>query len=341
MTTSVLDDHDVVLLDLDGTVYLGGELLPGASEAVAGVHRKGIAIRYVTNNASKAPQEVAEHLTRLGLPAQAAEISTSSQAGAALLAERVPSGARVLVIGADALASEVEKVGLKPVRRSNEQPVAVVQGHSPDTGWSNLAEGCLAIRDGALWVATNVDLTLPTERGEVPGNGAMVAALRAATGQAPIIAGKPERPLLDSAVASAGGRTPLMVGDRLDTDIGGAVTAGIPALLVLTGAAKPMDVLAAAPSCRPAYVAADLLALHRPAAEAVIAEHPAWKVEVQGTELELSAVPAFATDGMIDALRALCAAWWSVGSGAVGVRAKDPQAAETLQRLGLREHALR
>jgi glycerol-1-phosphatase len=336
LTTSVLDDHDVILLDLDGTVYLGGELLPGAGEAIAGVHRKGIVIRYVTNNASKTPHQVADHLTKLGLSARSVEISTSSQAAAAVLAERVPAGARVLIIGADALASEVEKAGLKPVRRSEEHPVAVVQGHSPDTAWSNLAEGCLAIRDGALWVATNVDVTLPTERGEVPGNGAMVAALRAATGQAPIVAGKPERPLLDSAVASAGGRAPLMVGDRLDTDIGGAVSAGIPALLVLTGAAKPTDVLAAAPDCRPAYVAADLLALHRPASESVIAGHPAWQVAVQGSLLELSAAPASATGGMVDALRALCAAWWPVGSGAVDVRPKDQQAAEAVQRLGLR-----
>jgi glycerol 3-phosphatase-2 len=336
VTTSVLDDHDVVLLDLDGTVYLGGKLIPGAGEAIAGVHRKGIALRYVTNNASKTPHDFAVLLAELGLPAQEVEVSTSSQAAAAMLAERLSPGARVLIIGADALASEVEKAGLQPVRRSDERPVAVVQGYSPDTGWRDLAEGCLAIRDGALWVATNVDVTLPTERGEVPGNGAMVAAVRAATGQAPIVAGKPERPLLDSAVASAGGSAPLLVGDRLDTDIGGAVTAGIPALLVLTGAGKPRDALAAAPDCRPTYVAADISALHRPVSESVIAEQPAWKVEVQGTVLELSAGSASPPDGTVDALRALCAAWWPVGSGAVEVRPKDQQAAEVLQRLGLR-----
>lgn len=335
MTGSLLDEHDVVLLDLDGTVYLGGDLLPGAGEAIAAVHRQGIDLRYVTNNASKTPQEVADHLRKLGLPARVIEISTSAQAGAALLAEHVPSAAHVLVIGSEALASEVDKVGLKPVRRNDEEPVAVVQGHSPDTAWNNLAEGCLAIRDGALWVATNVDVTLPTDRGEVPGNGAMVAALKAATGREPIVAGKPERPLLDSAVTSAGGRAPLMVGDRLDTDIGGAVNAGIPALLVLTGAAKPKDLLAAAPEFRPKHVAADLLALRRPASETAIRAHPAWKVEVRESALELSAVPASATDGMVDALRALCAAWWSAGSGVVEVQATDPQAAEALRRLSL------
>lgn len=325
-----------MLLDLDGTVYLGGELIPGADEAVDGVHRNGTDIRYVTNNASKTPQDVADQLTKLGLPARAVEVSTSAQAGAAVLAERVPTSAAVLVIGADALASEVDNVGLKPVRRYDERPVAVVQGHSTTTGWSNLAEGCLAIRDGALWVATNVDRTLPTERGEVPGNGAMVAALRAATGQAPIVAGKPERPLMDSAVASAGGRAPLMVGDRLDTDISGAVHAGIPAMLVLTGATKPPDVLAAAQECRPDYVAADLMALHRPASESTIQPHPGWHVEVQESGLELSALSASATDDEMGALRALCSAWWKVGSGAVEVQAKGPVAAEALRRLGLR-----
>lgn len=339
--TSLLDRYDLILLDLDGTVYLGGVLIPSVGEAIEGVHRNGTDIRYVTNNASKTPQDVADQLTKLGLPARAIEISTSAQAGAAVLTEHVPAGAAVLVIGSDALASEVDNVGLKPVRRYDERPVAVVQGHSPATGWSNLAEGCLAIRDGAVWVATNVDRTLPTERGEVPGNGSMVAALRAATGQAPIVAGKPERPLIDSAVASAGGRAPLMVGDRLDTDINGAVNAGIPALLVLTGTSKPSDLLAAAPEYRPDHVAADLMALHRPVSESAIHEHPAWHVEVQETGLELSAVSASVTNGSVtdrevDALRALCAAWWKVGSGAVEVRAKDSSAAEALQGLGLR-----
>jgi glycerol-1-phosphatase len=332
---TLLDEHDVVLLDLDGTVYRGGELLPDANKAIEGVHRQGVHIRYVTNNASKSPQEVASHLTSLGLAAQPMEISTSAQASAVLLADRLPPGARVLVVGSESLATEVDRVGLTPVRRNEQRPAAVVQGHSPDTGWGDLAEACLAIREGALWVASNADVTLPTDRGELPGNGAMVAALQAATGKSPIIAGKPERPLLDAAVGSAGAQAPLMVGDRLDTDIAGAVNAGMPALMVLTGAGRPVDVLAAAPQLRPTYVASDLMALHRPAADSAIRESLGWKVRVNGSSLELGAIQPAEAEGAVSALRTLCAAWWSVGSGSVGVRADDSRAAAALRTLAL------
>ena len=202
MTGTLLADHDAVLLDLDGTVYRGGQLAPGADEAIAGVREAGVLARFVTNNASKPAQAVADHIRDLGLEADADEVSTSAQAGAALLAAQLPAGAKVLVVGSESLAGEIDNLGLVPVRRVDEEPVAVVQGHSPDTGWWNLAEACLAIRGGATWVACNSDLTLPTERGQLPGNGAMVTALRAATGAEPQVAGKPERPLLDRAVDS-------------------------------------------------------------------------------------------------------------------------------------------
>jgi glycerol-1-phosphatase len=335
VTGTLLENHDVVLLDLDGTVYRGGELIPGAGEAIECVHRQGIEVRYVTNNASKSPQEVADHLTGLGLAAQAREVSTSAQAGAAMLASSVPAGAKVLVVGSTALDSEVDNAGLVPVRRNTDNPVAVVQGHSPDTGWANLAEACLAIRDGALWVACNGDVTLPTERGELPGNGAMVAALQAATGKSPKVAGKPERPLLDAAVSSADGHAPLMVGDRLDTDVAGAVNAGMPALIVLTGAGTPGDLLAASPELRPDHVAADLAALHRAAADSAIGEHPAWKARVDGSGLELNANAGEGGHDALTALRTLCGVWWSVGSGPVKIRAGDPQAAAALRELRL------
>jgi HAD superfamily hydrolase (TIGR01450 family) len=334
VTNSLLDGHDAVLLDLDGTVYRGGELVAGAGEAIERVHRQGVAVRYVTNNASKTPRQVVDHLMTLGLSAQVQEISTSAQAGAALLAERLPAGARVLVVGSEALVSEVDNVGLAPVRLYEDQPVAVIQGHSPDTGWKNLAEACLALRHGALWVASNTDLTLPTERGEVPGNGSMVAALEFATGRKPIVAGKPERPLLERAVTSAGAKTPLMIGDRLETDIAGAVNAGMPCLLVLTGISGPRDALGASAEYRPTHIGPDLRALHGPAAEFVVAEHPAWKVETDGSSLRLSA-GADDTDDPLAALRALCAAWWPAGSGVVPVAAQDARAERVLRALDL------
>ncbi|GAA2789420.1 HAD-IIA family hydrolase [Saccharopolyspora taberi] len=333
MTGTLLQGHDVVLLDLDGTVYRGGALVPSARESIEAVRAQGIKVRFVTNNASKLPGAVADHLTGLGLPAEPVEVSTSAQAGAAVLAERLPAGARVLVVGSSALKSEVDAVGLVPVDELTEEPAAVVQGHSPDTAWKNLAEACLAIRGGALWVACNEDVTLPTERGELPGNGAMVAALKAATGRLPLVAGKPERPLLDEATASAGASKPLMVGDRLDTDIEGAVRAGMGSLMVLTGVHTPGDLLAAAPEQRPQHVSADLGALHRPSAESFITEQPGWKVRVDDSGVELGANSG--DDDVLSALRAVCSAWWRHGSGPVAVRAADARADAALQELGL------
>ena len=244
------------------------------------------------------------------------------------------AGSKVLVVGSESLAGEIDNLGLVPVRRVDEEPVAVVQGHSPDTGWWNLAEACLAIRGGATWVACNSDLTLPTERGQLPGNGAMVTALRAATGAEPQVAGKPERPLLDRAVDSAGAQRPLMIGDRLDTDIAGAVTYGMPSLLVLTGVGTPEDALFAPPELRPGHIAEDMRALLRPSAESAVGEHEAWKVRVGERALELSANSAASAD-RLTALRALCAAWWPVGSGRIAVQAGDARAEQALRELGL------
>ncbi|GAA4865445.1 HAD-IIA family hydrolase [Saccharopolyspora rosea] len=335
MSATLLDGHDVVLFDLDGTVYRGGELVSGALEAVGEVHQQDVAVRYVTNNASKTDRDVAQHLTKLGLPAQPEEVSTSAQAGAAMLADQLPRAAKVLVVGSSALESEVDNVGLVPVRSYGDDPVAVVQGHSTETTWRDLAEACLAIRAGALWVACNGDRTLPTERGELPGNGAMVAALQAATGKDPQVAGKPERPLLQRAVASAHAGSPLMVGDRLDTDIAGAVNAGMPSLLVLTGVSTAAELLGAPPELRPGHVAADLRALHRPRPESAIAEQPGWKVRVDGHRLELSAQSGESPLDPFAALRALCATWWPNGDGSPTVHACDDQAESALRTLDL------
>ncbi|MCA1190220.1 MULTISPECIES: HAD-IIA family hydrolase [unclassified Saccharopolyspora] len=339
MTGTLLDHHDAVLLDLDGTVYRGGQLAPGADEAIEEVRRKCVQVRYVTNNASKPAQAVADHLNALGLQATADEVSTSAQAGAALLAEQLPTDAKVLVVGSEALAAEVEQLGLTPVRENADEPVAVVQGHSPDTGWWNLAEACLAIRAGATWVACNADATLPTERGELPGNGSMVAALRAATGQEPQVAGKPERPLLDRAVSSARAGRPLMVGDRLDTDISGAVRSGMPSLMVLTGVGTPADALFAPVELRPEHIADDLRGLHLPHEVSAVGDQPDWKVRVADGVLELSAASdrpesSGTREHALGALRALCAAWWPVGSGQVTVRSADSTSTDALRRLG-------
>ncbi|MEV0298271.1 HAD-IIA family hydrolase [Nocardia sp. NPDC050710] len=268
--TRLRDRYEALLLDLDGTLYRGPVVIEGAPEALAGGVNSAAAQRlvYVTNNASRGPEVVAEHLAELGFPAVTDDVVTSAQAAARLLAERLAPGAAVLVVGTDDLAREVDAVGLKSIRRfDGDAPAAVVQGHSPQTAWPDLAEAAYALRAEALWVAANTDKTLPNERGLAPGNGAMVAALRAASEREPIVAGKPFAPLMEDALVRAGTRSALVVGDRLDTDIEGANRVGLESLLVLTGVST-LDELRAAPAERiPTYVATSLDALNQPPVE--------------------------------------------------------------------------
>lgn len=328
-----LDGYDAVLLDVDGTVIRGAETVPEAPDVINELRQAGYAVQFVTNNASRTPDEIAEHLTALGVPTAAADIVTSGQAAGALLANRLPTDAAVLIVGADALAAEVRLVGLTPVTAASEDPVAVVQGHSPRTGWTQLAEACLAIRGGAMWVACNVDRTLPTERGLLPGNGAMVAALQAATDREPTVAGKPARPLLDTAMERAGAQRPLVVGDRLDTDIAGARAAELDSLLVLSGVADAVALLAAPPEHRPSHLGADLRVLRGSIEQTRIQARPGWRVDVDDGSLLLHS-EGTASDPL-DALRTLCAAWWVEHSGKVQVCACDDTAAAALDRVGL------
>lgn len=328
--SDLLDQHDVLLADLDGTLYRGRVAVPGAVEAVRGAAARGVRTAYVTNNASRRPSDVAAHLAELGFPAGPDDVVTSSQAAAAMLAEQLPAGALVLVVGTDALAAEVAGVGLR-VTDSAADSVAVVQGHSPQTGWAQLAEAAVALRAGALWVACNLDATLPTERGPLPGNGSMVAALRAATGLEPQVAGKPAPALLREAARHTGARSPLMVGDRLDTDIEGGRAADMATLLVLTGISDAAELLAAPPALRPDYVGADLDALRRRPEDLAPGPRNGWTASApaQGTI-------TLAGDGdPLDALRVLCAVHWSDGGGPVRVIGDGGTAAKALRALGL------
>jgi glycerol-1-phosphatase len=335
MAETLLDRHDAVLFDLDGTIYHGTRPIPNAAEAVAQVRDRGRPVRFVTNNASKSPDAVAKHLAGVGVSASAAEVSTSAQAGAALLRERLPDDALVLVVGTAALEAEVQAVGLRTTRKNAPEVAAVVQGHSPDTCWSDLAEACLAVRGGAWWVACNADATLPSERGQLPGNGSMVAALRTATNREPEVAGKPEAPLLRTAACSVEANSALVVGDRLDTDIAGAAAAGYRSLVVLTGVATAKRLLAAAPGERPDYLAVDLAVLTSEvnATDLEIGPRPGWRVTVDGDVLAVAAEDSGDQADRVDLLRHLCHAAWS--SSVTTVRAEDEQAERALSSWGL------
>jgi glycerol-1-phosphatase len=250
----LVDRHDVALLDLDGVLYIGPGAVPGAPEAVAAASRAGLRPAFVTNNASRTPAAVAAHLTELGIPADSSDVVTSAQAVATLVAGRVPAGSPVLVVGGEGLRAALTERGLRPTATA-EEAVAVVQGFSPDVSWTMLAEGAYAVTAGLPWLASNLDATVPTPRGIAPGNGALVEVIASATGRRPdAVAGKPETPLQDEAVRRTGARQPIVVGDRLDTDIEGANNSGVPSLLVLTGVARPVDLVLARAGLRPTYV---------------------------------------------------------------------------------------
>ena len=331
--STLAQEHDCLLLDLDGTVFRGHEATPGAVETLAAVRSR---VLFVTNNASRGPAEVAQHLCAMGFTAKPDDIVTSAQSAARLLQEQLHPGAAVLIVGTDSLAAEVRNVGLKPVRLWSDDPVAVVQGHSPQTGWADLAEAALAIRGGALWVAANVDKTLPSERGLLPGNGAMVAALRAATDSDPLVAGKPEPTLLTDALARGKFRTPLVVGDRLDTDIAGANAAGLPSLHVLSGVSTAADTVRADVGQRPNYIARDLRSLNARADSLRIGPHPAWDVDVGPTAVTVQSTGRDPGDSL-SVVRATAGAVWNAQLDArrVVLMALDDTARQAMERWSL------
>nr|WP_206067146.1 HAD-IIA family hydrolase [Nonomuraea sp. FMUSA5-5] len=322
----MIDGYDTLLLDLDGVVYLGSHAVPGALEALEEARRHGVRLAYVTNNASRTPAAIAAHLRELGAPATAEDVVTSAQAAARLIAERVPPGSKVLVVGGSGLRMAVRRQGLRPVSTAAESPVAVVQGIAPGLSYGLLSEGALAVRQGALFVASNADSTMPTGRGELPGNGAMVRVIAHATGVEPIYAGKPDPPLHRESMIRTGARRPLVVGDRLDTDIEGASNAGVESLLVLTGVATVADVLTAEPRHRPTYVGEDLGALLQPYPEVRDGACGGWRAEWRDGVLRLDG-----EGSRIDGLRAACAAAWAAaGEGRVEEDAVKP----VLERVG-------
>ena len=323
--------YDLVILDLDGVLYLGDVAVAGAPDAVRRLRDEKVLVAYATNNASRLGKDVAALLTGLGMPAEEDEVVTSARAAAQVVAERLGGDGSVLVVGAPALREEVRAVGLRPVGAASDGPQVVLQGYGPSVGWADLAEASVAIRGGASWVATNVDKTLPSPRGPLPGNGSLVAALATALGRQPdLVVGKPDPALFVAASQAREAKRPLCVGDRLDTDIEGANRAGMDSLLVLTGVSRAADLLAAGPEMRPTFVAEDLSSLWADAStlRLVRPEPLTWTVADGGATWVLSG-----HGRALDALRALCVTAWAGGSRPVV--AAGPAAEEAVRALGL------
>jgi HAD superfamily hydrolase (TIGR01450 family) len=339
---------DVALLDLDGVVYVGTHAVPGVPQALASARAAGMALGFVTNNAARTPDDVARHLTELGVPAEPADVITSSQAAATVVAGLLGAGAPVLPVGGPGVATALRAAGLTVVERAEDLPVAVVQGYGREVGWAQLAEAVVAVRSGARHVATNTDATIPSPRGPLPGNGAMVGVVSAITGQQPLVTGKPDPAMHAECVRRTGAQRPLVVGDRLDTDIEGARRAGAASLLVLTGVTDAATLLSAPPEQRPDLVSPDAAGLLVPHPEvhleAAAARCGAWVARVAEADDVLLLEGAdhrpaeeAAGDGL-DGLRALCVAHWSrhpdVGA-TVRVRAVDDRAGAALAAWGL------
>lgn len=255
-----------VVCDLDGVVYRGPHAVDHAVEVLTSL---AVPVIYATNNASRTPDQVAAHLRSLGLDVTAADVATSAEAGAAELAQRLGADSPVLAVGGDGVRDALRRSGLDvvtPAERRNDPSLAVVgvlQGYGPEVTAADLAEAAYAIAGGALWVATNTDATLPTERGTAPGNGSLVAAVRRAVDLDPVVVGKPMAPLYAMCAERLGlpARSVLAVGDRIDTDIAGAVSAGMDSVLVLTGVDSVSTAALAPHDQRPTHVVEDLRSL--------------------------------------------------------------------------------
>lgn len=299
-------DYDVALCDLDGVLYLGTHAVPHAAAALAEARTHGMRAAFVTNNASRTPETVAEHLRELGIPAEPADVVTSAMAVVRMLRAQLPAGAAVLVAGAEGLRREVTAAGFRLVTSADDDPAAVALGYDPLIDYPRLAEAALAVHRGACWIAANCDATVPTVRGPLPGMGSLAALVATATGRRPQVAGKPERALHAESVQRSGARRPLVVGDRLDTDVEGADRAGVPSLLVLTGITGPVDLLGAPAGRRPTFLGADLRALGMAHLGADAGRCGGWTAELANGVVSLSG-----SGDPLDALRAACSLLWA------------------------------
>lgn len=304
--------YDIAVLDLDGVVYIGDDAVIGAVDGLADARATGMKLAFVTNNASRSPLDVADHLSALGIPADPSDVVTSAQAAGRLIAAAVPAGSRVFVIGGPGLHSALGERGLVPVTDLQDRPddiAGVVQGYGPDMPWRQVIDGALLVRRGLPWVASNTDLTVPTALGPGPGNGALVQLVADYSGREPAVAGKPQPPLFEETLARVGGERPLVVGDRIDTDIEGAIAVGWDSLLVMSGVTTLCDLAELSPGLRPTYIGADvrcLVAAVEPSLPVLGAfTGGGWTAQVRGGALRIEG------DGDVHAWwRAVAAVLW-------------------------------
>lgn len=319
----LIDQFDSVLFDLDGVIYLGARAVEHAVESINRLEATGVTVGYVTNNSSRRNQVIADQLNAFGLSVHESQIIGSARAAAKMLAERIPAGSKVLVVGGEGLRHEVGALGFEIVSKADDNPAAVIQGFAPDVAWTHLAEASYAIQRGAQWLATNQDWTIPREGGIAPGNGTLVSAVHTAVGILPDFAGKPFAPIFQSALDLLGVSRPLFVGDRLDTDIRGANNFGIASACVMTGVASRRELIGARTEDRPGFIIQDLRDLFEDY------EHPKQTkrgYKCRKVEVELLGIRVMLTSGdpsSIEALKAATQVVWNSSTPIYGLDVEE------------------
>lgn len=252
--TALADRYDAILLDLDGVLYRGDQAVEGAASTVAELRDRGRRLAFLTNNSSRTPEQIVGKLAGLGITASPAEVVTSALATADLLVAR--GGGSAFAIGEDGLRRALAEAGIRVLSEDAERVDWVVVGLDRGATYRSLTRACMLVQRGAKLVATNGDVSFPVPEGVWPGAGALLAVVTSTTGATPEVVGKPRSPLFRSALDRAGGGRPLVVGDRIDTDIVGAVELGWDSVLVLTGVSSESDL--SADGAKPTYIGNDV-----------------------------------------------------------------------------------
>ena len=305
----LLEGYDLAMFDLDGVIYVGRHAIPGVAERLQRVRDNGGHLAFVTNNASRTPENIANRLVKLGIHAAPADVVTSAQAAARVVTQRFGPDAAVVLLGGAGLEAALAAEGVRITTEAGEAS-AVVSGYGPDVLWKDVMRAATLVRGGLPYIASNTDLTIPTDEGLAPGHGVLVAAIAGFAGVEPIVAGKPARPLMDETIRRVGGERPLMVGDRLDTDIEGAHAVGVDSLLVMTGVTHLAELVTATPELRPSYIAPDLEGLFEahgvPDHQESQTRLGGWVATVHGQALEMAG-----TGSSADWWRVVAAASWA------------------------------
>ena len=238
-----------LIIDMDGVLWHGSRPVPGLKDFFRAVRKAGLPFILATNNASNTPRQYVSKLAGMGVEVDASQILTSGVATAFYLADSVsPQRTKIYIIGEEGLRQPLMEQGFTLTGSHKEtsqwQADIVVVGKDETLTWDKLATATLNINAGARFIGTNADTTLPMELGISHGNGAILAALEAATHKKPTIIGKPEPILYQQAMDRLGVNPAetLAIGDRLETDILGAINAGMRSLLVLSGISSQEDV---------------------------------------------------------------------------------------------------